>query len=171
MILNATFAYGAHVYAPRQRNHRVRGFLATIPVEIAEATPDEAPVALREPRGESRIHICEPRADVYPLLARCDVLITDYSSVFFDFLHAGRPIVFFAYDLERYLRQDRSMYFGYERIAPGPICRSQADLEDALLACRNNADGDPFARRRAELLEWAFAPVDGQRLDRIASYL
>jgi CDP-glycerol glycerophosphotransferase len=128
-------------------------------------------VALREPRGESRIHICEPRADVYPLLARCDVLITDYSSVFFDFLHAGRPIVFFAYDLERYLRQDRSMYFGYERIAPGPICRSQADLEDALLACRNNADGDPFARRRAELLEWAFAPVDGQRLDRIASYL
>lgn len=118
-------------------------------------------------RCGSRVRMCDPRADVYPLLPACDVLVTDYSSVFFDFLHADRPIVFFAYDLEQYQERDRSMYFDYSSTVPGPICRSQADLEDALLTCADRSQPDRFADRRAVVRAWAFTGTIGDPSDRI----
>ena len=62
-------------------------------------------------------------------MVHCDLLITDYSSIFFDFLLLDRPIVFFPYDLEQYLSQDRAMYFDYEIMTPGPKCRTYDELE------------------------------------------
>jgi CDP-glycerol glycerophosphotransferase (TagB/SpsB family) len=121
--------------------------------------------------GRSRVRMYDPRADIYPLLPACDVLITDYSSVFFDFLHTGRPIVFFAYDLEQYRRRDRSMYFDYERTVPGPICRSQADLEGTLLKCRDRSYVEEFASQRAEVLAWAFASTEDDPSNAIAGQL
>jgi CDP-glycerol glycerophosphotransferase len=124
----------------------------------------------QESAGGSRVRIYDARADIYPLLPSCDLLVTDYSSVFFDFLHTGRPIVFFAYDLDRYRAQDRAMYFDYERTVPGPICRSQTELE-ATLCCIGNTDSERFARQRADMLAWAFAPRDGEPSDTIARQL
>lgn len=121
-----------------------------------------------KPQGGSRVRMYDARADIYPLLPGCDVLVTDYSSVFFDFLHTGRPIVFFAYDAETYQQRDRSLYFEYERVVPGPLCRSQAELEGALLSCAEKTRRDSFAQQRAEVLEWAFTRDDGEPSDRIA---
>jgi CDP-glycerol glycerophosphotransferase len=123
-----------------------------------------------KPRAVSRVRMYDARGDIYPLLPDCDVLVTDYSSVFFDFLHTGRPVVFFAHDLERYRQQDRALYFDYERIVPGPICRSQAELEDAMLASSNPEHDRVFAQRRVEMLAWAFSPTsrEGSLLDILA---
>lgn len=121
-----------------------------------------------EPVGRSRVRLYDARADIYPLLPHCDVLVTDYSSVFFDFLHTGRPIVFFAYDAEKYQRHDRSLYFEYERIVPGPLCRTQRELEDILVGCTHSPRDDQFARRRAEMLEWAFTRTASEMSDRVA---
>jgi CDP-glycerol glycerophosphotransferase len=125
----------------------------------------------RESDFGSRIRLYDARADIYPLLPLCDLLVTDYSSVFFDFLHAGRPIVFFAYDLDRYRTQDRAMYFEYDRTVPGPICRSQTELEAILLGSIGNADGDRFACQRADMLAWAFAPQGSDLPDASARWL
>lgn len=65
--------------------------------------------------------------DTNDLLTVVDVLITDYSSIFFDFIATGRPIVYYAYDLEEYT-QDRGLYFDMSSL-PGPICRN---IEDTL---------------------------------------
>ncbi|MET3206560.1 UNVERIFIED_ORG: CDP-glycerol glycerophosphotransferase [Arthrobacter sp. UYEF13] len=54
------------------------------------------------------------------LLAVVDVLITDYSSIFFDFMATGRPIVYFAYDLDEYAAE-RGLYFELETL-PGRVC-------------------------------------------------
>ncbi|WP_211878091.1 CDP-glycerol glycerophosphotransferase family protein [Pseudarthrobacter albicanus] len=54
------------------------------------------------------------------LLAVVDVLITDYSSIFFDFMATGRPIVYFAYDLDEYA-SERGLYFDLETL-PGRVC-------------------------------------------------
>ncbi|WP_427130805.1 CDP-glycerol glycerophosphotransferase family protein [Pseudarthrobacter sp. S9] len=60
------------------------------------------------------------------LLAVVDVLITDYSSIFFDFMATGRPIVYFAYDLEEYA-SERGLYFELETL-PGRVCGDSLGL-------------------------------------------
>jgi CDP-glycerol glycerophosphotransferase (TagB/SpsB family) len=57
--------------------------------------------------------------DVYPFLKITDILITDYSSVSFDFLYLDREIVFLAYDLEYYKNEDRGLILDYDKYAPG----------------------------------------------------
>ncbi|KUM41129.1 hypothetical protein AR539_00330 [Arthrobacter sp. EPSL27] len=56
------------------------------------------------------------------LLAVVDVLITDYSSVVFDYMSTGRPMVFFVPDLEEYA-EERGLYFDLDSL-PGPVCRT-----------------------------------------------
>lgn len=66
------------------------------------------------------------------LLAITDLLITDYSSIFVDYLATGRPIVFYAPDLDEYAHS-RGWYLPPDEW-PGPVCRSTEELIDALNA-------------------------------------
>ena len=63
-------------------------------------------------------------AELYPM---CDMMITDYSSTMFDYAVLNRPMVFFAYDLERY-EQENGFYFAYQKLVPGPLVRTQEEL-------------------------------------------
>src|SRR4051794_9303548 len=58
--------------------------------------------------------------DVRDLYLVADVLVTDYSSVMFDFGVTGKPMVFFAYDLERFAESIRGFYFDFLPLGPGP---------------------------------------------------
>jgi CDP-glycerol glycerophosphotransferase (TagB/SpsB family) len=58
--------------------------------------------------------------DVYPTLRETDILITDYSSVYFDYLLLDRPIIFAPFDLEEYISGDRELYYDYDEVTPGP---------------------------------------------------
>jgi CDP-glycerol glycerophosphotransferase len=69
--------------------------------------------------------------DVTDLYLAADVLVTDYSSVMFDYTVTGKPILFLAPDLERY-RSERGFYFDYEAEVPGPILNTDAQLLTAL---------------------------------------
>ena len=57
-----------------------------------------------------------------------DLLITDYSSIIFDFALTSKPIVLYAYDLEEYKNRIRGFYYEYEEFVPGPIVRNQEEL-------------------------------------------
>lgn len=81
--------------------------------------------------GENVILI-EPNADPYVYIGLSDVLVTDYSSIFFDYLLTGKPILFFCYDLEVYLSQSREMYFDYESMTPGRKADTQSALEELM---------------------------------------
>ena len=70
--------------------------------------------------------------DIRELYLAADVLITDYSSVMFDFAITGKPIVFFAYDLEHYRDDLRGFYFDFEAEAPGPLCRTTDEVLSVL---------------------------------------
>lgn len=113
-----------------------------------------------------RILICSPGLDIYPMLPEIDLLVTDYSSIFFDFLHTDRPIVFFPYDIDRYVSRDRELYVDYATSAPGPIVMDQASLQVAVLA-QLAAGGAGFARRRGALLDLSFARHDGGASQRV----
>ena len=68
--------------------------------------------------------------DTNELLAGVDVLVTDYSSIFFDFLVLDRPVVFFVYDLEDY-DTGRGLYFDMDDM-PGPLCHTAAEVAEAV---------------------------------------
>lgn len=57
-----------------------------------------------------------------------DLLITDYSSVFFDYAYLQRPILFYPYDYHLYKDELRGFYLDYERDLPGKIAKNETDL-------------------------------------------
>ena len=86
--------------------------------------------------------------DVTELILASDALVTDYSSVIFDYAMFDRPMVFFSPDTERY-SQDRGTYFDLAERAPGPWTATEADLFTALRALPEPGDpADPDRERR-----------------------
>ena len=80
-------------------------------------------------RPGSRVRFLnEDRAeDIMEVLAMFDLLITDYSSIYIDYLLLERPIVFLPYDREEYL-QTRGFNFDYDEVTPGPKPKSYAEF-------------------------------------------
>ena len=72
--------------------------------------------------------------DTAQLLLVADALITDYSSVMFDFSVTGKPMYFLVPDIEHYRGELRGFYFDLLAHAPGPVVRTQEELVDALAA-------------------------------------
>jgi CDP-glycerol glycerophosphotransferase (TagB/SpsB family) len=93
-------------------------------------------------------------ADPYPLLRYTDVLVTDYSSVYFDYLLLNRPMIFTPFDYEWYVRYDASFYYDYNEVTPGDKCRNWNEVTgalDRLLTRLKNGERDPYAEQREEL--------------------
>ena len=95
--------------------------------------------------------------DMADLLDIADVLVTDYSSVMFDYAGTGRPIVFFTPDLAHYSADLRGFYFDLLAEAPGPVVSTRAELRDAVLA---SVDGQPEFADRAAAWRERFTPRD-----------
>lgn len=70
--------------------------------------------------------------DIQELYLISDILITDYSSVMFDFANTKRPILFYTYDLELYRDVLRGFYLDFENEAPGPLIRTNDELIEAI---------------------------------------
>ena len=87
-------------------------------------------------------------------------MITDYSSMMFDYCLTGRPMFFLTPDLDQYRDITRGFYLDFEQIAPGPICRTNTELIAAL------GDLERTARRyaaRYRSFTAEFAPHDDGR--------
>ncbi len=114
------------------------------------------------------VHLVRSNSDAYPLLAEADCLLTDYSSVAYDFLLTGRPQVFFPYDLPKYLARDRGMFYAYEDMAPGP---RPTDAEGLFAALRGLlVDGqDSWESERIALRDQLFTHPDGCAAERLAA--
>ena len=95
--------------------------------------------------------------EIQELHLASDVLITDYSSVFFDFAILQRPIVFFAYDLERYRDTLRGFYLDYDTELPGPVVQTEEALFGAIEAARTP---DPQRQQKLEAFAAKYAPKD-----------
>ncbi|AYK58733.1 CDP-glycerol glycerophosphotransferase family protein [Bacillus subtilis subsp. subtilis] len=76
---------------------------------------------------EQLMNKCIPDCiDTNELLSLVDILITDYSSIFFDYMATNKPILYFMYDKEQYLKK-RGMYLDVNTLA-GPICKTTDEL-------------------------------------------
>ncbi|CAI49051.1 glycosyl/glycerophosphate transferase (homolog to polyglycerol phosphate polymerase) [Natronomonas pharaonis DSM 2160] len=118
----------------------------------------------RDLEGLDRVTVLESGGDLYPFLRECDVLVTDYSGIFYDFLLLDRPMVFFAPDLEVYL-EDRDLYFDYEDHVPGTIATTPEAFVESVRAILEGADehGDD----RAAVREAFYDDPDGEACERV----
>ncbi|GAA3650646.1 CDP-glycerol glycerophosphotransferase family protein [Microbacterium marinilacus] len=102
--------------------------------------------------------------DTAPLLLAADALITDYSSVMFDFGVTGKPMYFLVPDMEHYRGELRGFYFDLVAHAPGPIVRSQ----DELIAALQSGTADHAGRYRAWTARFN-ARDDGRASERVVA--
>lgn len=70
--------------------------------------------------------------DIAELYLISDLLITDYSSVFFDYANLQRPILFYTYDLEKYRDTLRGFYINIEEDVPGPLLKTTNEVINAI---------------------------------------
>ncbi|MBQ3083937.1 MAG: CDP-glycerol glycerophosphotransferase family protein [Clostridia bacterium] len=98
--------------------------------------------------------------DINDLYVIADLLITDYSSVFFDFANLNRPMLFYMYDREDYGSEIRGFYIDLAEL-PGPIVEKQEELVAAIRSAR--VDPDRYRAFREK-----FNPLDdGQAAARV----
>lgn len=103
--------------------------------------------------------------DIQELYLISDILITDYSSVMFDYANLDRPIIFFAYDLNRYGSQVRGFYFNFILEAPGPVVLNQERLFEVI----KNIDKvqEDYKERYIEFKEKFCSLEDGRASERV----
>jgi CDP-glycerol glycerophosphotransferase (TagB/SpsB family)/glycosyltransferase involved in cell wall biosynthesis len=102
------------------------------------------------------------------VLAVTDVLITDYSSIFVDFLATGRPVLFYTPDLDGYTTS-RGLYLAPEQW-PGPVTRDVDELTSYIKRLRSGGNDDPvvaYAERYAAARERYCAREDGNASARV----
>lgn len=99
------------------------------------------------------------------LLDAADILITDYSSCYIDYLLLDRPVIFYNYDLKNYLEKDRKMYFNYEDITPGIKCENfeqiMTHLENLLMK------KDEFSEQRRKTRDFFYCTSAQQEVSPI----
>ena len=113
------------------------------------------------------IRLVKKSSDVQELLLISDLLITDYSSVIFDYLLTMKPILIFAYDYDDYLKKT-GMYYNLQKIAPGPILYNADELINAI----KNIDkiDIEYLEKRKEIRDKFNKYLDGKSAERILNY-
>lgn len=114
--------------------------------------------------GYSNIFVYEEN-DPYPLIKLTDLLITDYSSILFDYLNLDRPMVFAPFDLDYYIENVSGLYFDYNEIAFGPICYTWKEVFESI----NFADEKKYKDKR-HLISQFFCIEDNNSSAKITNY-
>lgn len=82
--------------------------------------------------GRDFVYDVSTYPEIMDLFLITDVLITDYSSLMFDFANTGRPMLFFTYDIAAYRDNLRGFYFDFESTAPGPLLSTSDEVIEAV---------------------------------------
>jgi len=106
--------------------------------------------------------------DAHSALPFIDVLVTDYSSLYHDFLLLDRPMLFIPYDFEEYSRRN-GFHYDYFANLPGPAVSTMAQFIGELEALLAGQDG--YGRRRSSLAERIHEVRDARSCERVASLI
>lgn len=114
---------------------------------------------------EGFVYEASATSDIAELYLISDLLITDYSSVFFDYAILNRPMYFYMFDLDEYASELRGFYFDIYETLPGPIVQNENDL---LAQIKNsNFDYDRLKKFNQEFNEFH----DGQCAKKVCDIL
>lgn len=134
------------LYAPTFRDDEVEEPRIHLDLErlSGELLPDEVVLVRLHPHVAERIGDFPEKgkwdniinvsgySGVTTLLAVSDVLVTDYSSIVFEYCLRKKPMVFYAYDLEHFEKEGRSFYRDYRSFVPGKVVTDQGELMESI---------------------------------------
>lgn len=107
--------------------------------------------------------------DAQELLLISDILITDYSSLMFDFANTKRPMIYYTYDLEAYRDIVRGFYIDFEQDAPGPFVFTTEEIIDAIK--KIDTISEQYKEKYDIFYEKYCMLEDGQATNRVIDYL
>ena len=114
---------------------------------------------------DKRVHQLSFEEDVNTVLLACDILITDYSSIIFEYCLMKCPMIFYSYDLEEFQRKGRGFYHPYQSYVPGPI--AYCGKEVCELIKENNFDYDKIDK----FIEDNYQYLDGKATERLLNII
>ncbi len=99
--------------------------------------------------------------DVQTLLMRCNLLVTDYSSVFFDAGYMEKPVIYYQFDMEDFQKYHyKEGYFSFEKYGFGPVVQTEDELMDAI---ENSAGNDFLMQKKYRDRLELFYPVRDEK--------
>ena len=107
--------------------------------------------------------------DVYPFLPEVDGMISDYSSIYMDYILLNRPIFFLLYDREKYETKDRELHTFFNDFLVGSISTNQQKLEQDLIYSFTTNDG--FSEERTKIIEKSYLNTDDNSSQRIFNFI
>lgn len=110
---------------------------------------------------KQRVYNLSFEQDTNQLLLVADVLVTDYSSIVFEYCILGKPVLFYAYDYKDFKDEDRGFYVDYEEFVPGEIVYSQEELAKKL------AEDDYDLTKLRAFVKEQYRYTDGQSTKRL----
>jgi CDP-glycerol glycerophosphotransferase len=163
------------LYAPTHREYETTPRMLLDAARLAQALGDDWVVLSRAhyyfDKGQPITAVAEGRVVdvtsydvVEDLQVAADVLVTDYSSIMFDFAVLDRPIVIYAPDWDTYQRL-RGTYFDLMTEAPGVVCRTEDEVASAFVS---GAYADDVATKARQIFRRRFAAWDdGKAAERV----
>lgn len=120
----------------------------------------------REVELASNIHI-DTSEDIYEELDGYDLLISDYSSIIFDFLKTGKPIIFAHFDLNEYIENSRELYYDYSSIALNKQPRHWEDILAILDEFKSHGFKNEYQKKITELKDTFCTHTDSNSSQRV----
>ncbi len=112
----------------------------------------------------SNIRNIDASVDPYTILTYADLLVTDYSSIYSDYLMLNRPSVLFPYDFVEYTKDTRECYFEYDDYMPEIKAYNMDDLMHYISDVLEN---DNYEKGRIDLRDRIFSTADGNSSERL----
>lgn len=113
------------------------------------------------------VYVFDQSIDISQLYLVSDILITDYSSVMFDYSLLGRPMYFYCYDIEKYKNILRGFYFDFENMSPGPISKTTEELIEDIESERHMKYEEKYNEFRQMYNPWDCADSSAMVLRRL----
>lgn len=118
--------FGPNGFDPQAVNDFLTAHDAELHLKLHHVDKQKFATYFESFKNLSNIFISDPE-NLYTALGAADILLTDYSSVYFDFLLTGRPVIFTPFDYTQY-KKDRDFYYEYDDVTPGPKARNWTEV-------------------------------------------
>lgn len=163
------------LYAPTFRDNEVENPKMQLDIGYLEKHTDENTVYLiklhpfvashYKAKDSKRCINVSTYEDINTLLFVSDVLITDYSSIIFEYSVLERPMIFYAYDLKTFSEDGRGFYEDYYSYVPGPVVIDTVEVSEMLNA--KEVSNEKVQQFKKE----SFAFLDGNSMERFVSHI
>jgi len=151
------------------REHKMTIVLRPHHTDIRRGDCDGLVERIKPYQDVLRVLTAKEVSDASDLLAAADCLITDYSSILYDYLLLDRPVVFIPYDMKSYCERMGGFNCDYDKVTPGPRPKS---LKEFLRVLERLAAGqDDFAEERGRLAALVHDFRDGWSCRRVTDLL